>query len=83
MVFTITIPQDQAYHLTNRLSVVFPLSSVVPLCVGVAAVAIENSEGGKWIKENYKYSHCVPKNLQSQIDEQYLESFKNFQKITE
>ncbi|KAI4887272.1 hypothetical protein NFI96_021670 [Prochilodus magdalenae] len=46
--------------------------------VGVAAMAIENSEGGKWIKENYKYSHCVPAELQSQIDSQYLESFKNF-----
>ncbi|ROL49942.1 Adenine phosphoribosyltransferase 1 [Anabarilius grahami] len=45
--------------------------------VGIAAVAIENSEGGKWIKENYKYSHCIPKELQSQIDSQYLE-FKNF-----
>ncbi|XP_060799693.1 adenine phosphoribosyltransferase isoform X2 [Neoarius graeffei] len=46
--------------------------------VGVAAVAIENSEGGKWIKENYKYSHCIPKELQSQIDGRYLESFKDF-----
>ncbi|XP_060799692.1 adenine phosphoribosyltransferase isoform X1 [Neoarius graeffei] len=45
---------------------------------GVAAVAIENSEGGKWIKENYKYSHCIPKELQSQIDGRYLESFKDF-----
>ncbi|XP_048017178.1 adenine phosphoribosyltransferase isoform X2 [Megalobrama amblycephala] len=43
--------------------------------VGIAAVAIENSEGGKWIKENYKYSHCIPKELQSQIDSQYLEFF--------
>ncbi|KAF4103970.1 adenine phosphoribosyltransferase [Onychostoma macrolepis] len=46
--------------------------------VGIAAVAIENSEGGKWLKENYKYSHCIPNELQSQIDSQYLESFKNF-----
>ncbi|KAK9961878.1 hypothetical protein ABG768_007276 [Culter alburnus] len=46
--------------------------------VGIAAVAIENSEGGKWIKENYKYSHCIPKELQSQIDSQYLEFFNNF-----
>ncbi|KAK3530969.1 hypothetical protein QTP70_007274 [Hemibagrus guttatus] len=52
--------------------------------VGVAAVAIENSEGGKWIKENYKHSHCIPKNLQPQIDSQYVESFKHFkQTITE
>ncbi|XP_050986054.1 adenine phosphoribosyltransferase [Labeo rohita] len=46
--------------------------------VGIAAVAIENSEGGKWLKENYKYSHCISNKLQSQIDSQYLESFKNF-----
>ncbi|XP_067307174.1 zgc:174895 isoform X2 [Pseudorasbora parva] len=45
--------------------------------IGIAAVAIENSEGGKWLKENYKYSHCIPNELQSQIDSQYLESFKN------
>lgn len=48
------------------------------IVVGIAAVAIENSEGGKWLKENYKYSHCIPKELQSQIDSQYLEYFKNF-----
>ncbi|CAM4551717.1 hypothetical protein PO909_003357 [Leuciscus waleckii] len=42
--------------------------------VGIAAVAIENSEGGKWLKENYKYSHCIPNELQSQIDSQCLES---------
>ncbi|XP_016423818.1 adenine phosphoribosyltransferase-like [Sinocyclocheilus rhinocerous] len=46
--------------------------------VGIAAVAIENRVGGKWLKENYKYSHCIPNELQSQIDRQYLESFKNF-----
>ncbi|KAE8295036.1 Adenine phosphoribosyltransferase [Larimichthys crocea] len=46
--------------------------------VGVAAVAIENTEGGKWIKENYKFSHCIPEELQSQIDQKYLESFKSF-----
>ncbi|XP_045929443.1 adenine phosphoribosyltransferase isoform X6 [Micropterus dolomieu] len=46
--------------------------------VGVAAVAIENTEGGKWIKENYKYSHCIPEEFQSLIDRKYLESFKNF-----
>ncbi|KAG9265266.1 hypothetical protein AMEX_G21643 [Astyanax mexicanus] len=51
--------------------------------VGVAAVAIENSEGGKWIKENYKYSHCIPEEIQPQIDSQYLESFKNFSSSTQ
>ncbi|KAF0030074.1 hypothetical protein F2P81_016805 [Scophthalmus maximus] len=42
----------------------------------VAAVAIENTEGGKWIKENYKFSHCIPEELQSQVDRKVLESFK-------
>ncbi|KAM4627137.1 adenine phosphoribosyltransferase [Polymixia lowei] len=46
--------------------------------VGVAAVAIENTEGGKWIKDNYKHSHCIPEELQKQIDQQYLDSFKTF-----
>lgn len=46
--------------------------------VGVAAVAIENTEGGKWIKENYKFSHCVPEELQSQVDSKHLNSFKVF-----
>ncbi|XP_068584196.1 zgc:174895 [Cebidichthys violaceus] len=46
--------------------------------VGVAAVAIENTEGGKWIKENYKFSHCIPEELQSQIDQKYLDSFNQF-----
>lgn len=45
---------------------------------GVAAVAIENTEGGKWIKENYKFSHCIPEELQSQIDQKHLSSFKAF-----
>ncbi|KAK5598891.1 hypothetical protein CRENBAI_002314 [Crenichthys baileyi] len=43
--------------------------------VGVAAVAIENTEGGKWIKENYKFSHCIPEALQSQVDGKYLNFF--------
>ncbi|XP_034024787.1 adenine phosphoribosyltransferase [Thalassophryne amazonica] len=44
--------------------------------VGVAAVAIENTEGGKWIKERYKFSQCIPEELQNQIDQKYLDSFK-------
>lgn len=39
-------------------------------------MAIENTEGGKWIKENYKFSHCIPEELQSQVDRKVLESFK-------
>ncbi|XP_061106094.1 adenine phosphoribosyltransferase-like [Conger conger] len=46
--------------------------------VGVAAVAIENSEGGRWIKERYRYSHCIPEALQAQIDRQHLDSFHSF-----
>ncbi|XP_013879570.1 adenine phosphoribosyltransferase [Austrofundulus limnaeus] len=45
---------------------------------GVAVVAVENTEGGRWIKENYKFSHCVPEELQPQIDGKHLDSFKNF-----
>ncbi|XP_049582470.1 zgc:174895 isoform X3 [Syngnathus scovelli] len=48
--------------------------------VGVAAVAVENSEGGKWIRDHYKCSHCIPEELQSQIDGQHLDSFKSFEK---
>ncbi|XP_048839399.1 adenine phosphoribosyltransferase [Brienomyrus brachyistius] len=46
--------------------------------VGVAAIAIENSNGGRWIKDNYTSSHCVPDELQAQIDRQDLDSFKSF-----
>ncbi|XP_061637690.1 uncharacterized protein zgc:174895 isoform X2 [Phyllopteryx taeniolatus] len=48
--------------------------------VGVAAVAMENTERGKWIKDNYKCSHCIPEELQSQIDQKHLDSFKSFTK---
>lgn len=44
------------------------------LCVptGVAAICIENSEGGKWIQERYKCSHCVPPRLQPRFDQHQL-----------
>lgn len=42
---------------------------------GVAAVAIEDSEGGKWIKEHYKASHCIPEELQGQLDRRNLDFF--------
>ncbi|XP_038159326.1 adenine phosphoribosyltransferase [Cyprinodon tularosa] len=48
--------------------------------VGVAAVAIENTEGGKWIKENYKFSHCIPEDLQIQVDGKYMNILKSFNK---
>ncbi|XP_071213428.1 adenine phosphoribosyltransferase-like [Salvelinus alpinus] len=47
----------------------------------VAAVAIENSEGGKWIKEKYKHFHCIPEELQIQIDKQYLDSFQELRQL--
>ncbi|NXX47300.1 APT1 phosphoribosyltransferase, partial [Tricholaema leucomelas] len=31
---------------------------------GVAAICIEDSEGGRWIQEHYKCAHCVPPHLQ-------------------
>ncbi|KAM9442914.1 LOW QUALITY PROTEIN: adenine phosphoribosyltransferase [Salvelinus alpinus] len=49
--------------------------------VSVAAVAIENSEGGKWIKEKYKHFHCIPEELQIQIDKQYLDSFQELRQL--
>ncbi|KAK2912310.1 adenine phosphoribosyltransferase-like [Channa argus] len=42
---------------------------------GIASVAIENTEGGKWIKDNYRFSHCIPEELQSHIDGKDLNSF--------
>lgn len=48
------------------------------LPAGVAAVAIENTEGGKWIKENYKFSHCIPEELQGQVDQKHLDCLKSF-----
>ncbi|XP_075627481.1 adenine phosphoribosyltransferase-like isoform X3 [Balearica regulorum gibbericeps] len=35
---------------------------------GVAAICIEDSEGGRWIRERYKCSHCVPPSLQPRFD---------------
>ncbi|NXQ24225.1 APT3 phosphoribosyltransferase, partial [Alaudala cheleensis] len=47
------------------------LGGVVAVCVptGVAAICMENSEGGKWIQERYKCSHCVPPRLQPRFDQ--------------
>ncbi|XP_065551047.1 adenine phosphoribosyltransferase-like isoform X3 [Lathamus discolor] len=45
-----------------------------PLCVptGVAAICIEDSEGGRWIQERYKCSHCVPPRLQPRFNHHQL-----------
>ncbi|XP_067864332.1 zgc:174895 [Heptranchias perlo] len=45
---------------------------------GIATICIEDSEGGKRIKEKYKCSTCIPEHLQSQFNNQYLETFKAF-----
>ncbi|NXU03305.1 APT1 phosphoribosyltransferase, partial [Buphagus erythrorhynchus] len=56
-----------AIELVERLGGVV----AAPLCVptGVAAICMENSEGGKWIQERYKCSHCVPPRLQPHFDQ--------------
>ncbi|NXL88469.1 APT1 phosphoribosyltransferase, partial [Alectura lathami] len=35
---------------------------------GVAVICIEDSEGGRWLRENYKCAHCVPPRLQPRFD---------------
>ncbi|XP_066455647.1 adenine phosphoribosyltransferase-like [Eleutherodactylus coqui] len=47
---------------------------------GVATICIEDSEGGKWVRENYKSSDCVPDDLRSQFNGHFLESFHDFHK---
>ncbi|NXK65504.1 APT1 phosphoribosyltransferase, partial [Sylvietta virens] len=56
-----------AIELVERLGGVV----AAPLCVptGVAAICVESSEGGKWIRERYKCSHCVPPRLQPRFDQ--------------
>ncbi|XP_064893019.1 adenine phosphoribosyltransferase-like isoform X1 [Columba livia] len=39
---------------------------------GVAAICIEDSEGGRWIQERYKCSHCVPPRLQPRFNRHQL-----------
>ncbi|XP_051891580.1 adenine phosphoribosyltransferase [Pristis pectinata] len=46
---------------------------------GIAAICIEDTEGGRKIKEKYKCSSCVPELLQPQFNNKYLESFKAFE----
>uniref|UniRef100_A0A8C5PGZ6 adenine phosphoribosyltransferase n=1 Tax=Leptobrachium leishanense TaxID=445787 RepID=A0A8C5PGZ6_9ANUR len=47
--------------------------------VGVAAICIEDSIGGKWVRERYKCSDCVPDHMRSQFNSHFLESFKRFE----
>uniref|UniRef100_UPI00398F1B3E adenine phosphoribosyltransferase n=1 Tax=Pristiophorus japonicus TaxID=55135 RepID=UPI00398F1B3E len=46
---------------------------------GIATICIEDSEGGKRIKEKYKCSTCVPDLMQPQFNNKYLETFKAFE----
>ncbi|NXI33235.1 APT1 phosphoribosyltransferase, partial [Sterrhoptilus dennistouni] len=59
-----------AIELVERLGGVVAVLSL-PVCAptGVAAICMENSEGGKWIQERYKCSHCVPPHLQPRFDQ--------------
>ncbi|EMP37802.1 Adenine phosphoribosyltransferase [Chelonia mydas] len=45
---------------------------------GIAAICIEDSDGGKWIQEHYKCSQCVPPHLMPQFNGHQLESFQAF-----
>ncbi|NWI01948.1 APT1 phosphoribosyltransferase, partial [Tichodroma muraria] len=56
-----------AIELVERLGGVVAALLCVP--TGVAAICMENSEGGKWIRERYKCSHCVPPRLQPHFDQ--------------
>ncbi|NXM08705.1 APT1 phosphoribosyltransferase, partial [Tyrannus savana] len=60
-----------AIELVERLGGVWdhhPHALVLPVPTGVAAICIEDSEGGRWIRERYKCSHCVPPHLQPRFD---------------
>lgn len=61
-------PWVQQDHHSHRL---WWLLLSPPVCAptGVAAICMENSEGGKWIQERYKCSHCVPPHLQPRFDQ--------------
>ncbi|XP_063002532.1 adenine phosphoribosyltransferase-like [Elgaria multicarinata webbii] len=44
------------------------------MAAGIAAVCIEDSEGGRWLKDNYKWSHCVPPHLMPQFNAHRLDT---------
>ncbi|NXW22854.1 APT1 phosphoribosyltransferase, partial [Circaetus pectoralis] len=46
----------------------WPTPSPLRVPAGVAAICIEDSEGGRWIQEHYKCAHCVPPRLQPRFD---------------
>uniref|UniRef100_UPI00358EBA00 adenine phosphoribosyltransferase-like isoform X1 n=2 Tax=Myxine glutinosa TaxID=7769 RepID=UPI00358EBA00 len=47
------------------------------IVIGVAAICIEETEGGKTIMQEYKTSSCVPKSLQPKFNEHCLASLHN------
>ncbi|NXC76941.1 APT1 phosphoribosyltransferase, partial [Anhinga anhinga] len=58
-----------AIQLVERLGGVVAADPPPPPCpTGVAAICIEDSEGGRWIWERYKCAHCVPPDLQPRFD---------------
>ncbi|XP_073421618.1 adenine phosphoribosyltransferase-like isoform X1 [Dendrobates tinctorius] len=48
------------------------------IVAGVATICIEDSAGGKWVREHYKSSDCVPDDIRSQFNGHFLESFHAF-----
>ncbi|NXL50560.1 APT1 phosphoribosyltransferase, partial [Podilymbus podiceps] len=57
-----------AIQLVEQLGGVVAALSPPPCPAGVAAICIEDSEGGRWIREHYKCAHCVPPRLQPRFD---------------
>ncbi|NXE29519.1 APT1 phosphoribosyltransferase, partial [Ardeotis kori] len=55
-----------AIELVERLGGPPPPHTLCP--AGIAAICIEDSEGGRWIRERYKCAHCVPPRLQPRFD---------------
>ncbi|KAK9412665.1 adenine phosphoribosyltransferase-like [Crotalus adamanteus] len=45
---------------------------------GIAAICMEDSDGGSWLKSRYKWSHCVPPQLMPQFNAHWLDSFQAF-----
>ncbi|XP_026576926.1 uncharacterized protein LOC113449998 [Pseudonaja textilis] len=45
---------------------------------GIAAICIEDSDGGRWLKSHYKWSHCVDPSLMPQFNAHQLDSFQAF-----
>ncbi|NXG84175.1 APT1 phosphoribosyltransferase, partial [Stercorarius parasiticus] len=57
-----------AIQLVERLGGVVAATPPRPCPAGVAAICIEDSEGGRWIREHYKCAHCIPSSLQPRFD---------------